>query len=72
MRELPKEAMSLEQITNRMRKGEAFCKKCYSDGAHLSGGVYHAGEDHWNFISEVMKMFITVNPLHADEFMPVT
>jgi len=55
-----------------MKKAEEFCKKCYKDGGRLSGGVYHAGEDHWNFISDVMRMFIVVNPLHSDEFMPVT
>ena len=64
--------MSLEQITDRMRKGEAFCKKIYSGESRISGAVYHADEEHWNFICEIMRMFIVVNPLHCDEFMPVT
>lgn len=27
---------------------------------------------HWDFLHEVMRSFLVVNPLHADEFMPVT
>jgi len=64
--------MSLESITTRMRKGEAFNRKCYADGGRLSGGVYIADESHWDFISDVMRMFIVVNPLHSFEFLPVT
>ena len=55
-----------------MKIDETFCKKCYKDGGHLSGGVYHADESHWDFIAKVMRMFIVVNPLHSTEFMPVT
>ena len=57
--------MSLESITTRMRKGEAFCKKCYIDGGRLSGGVYNADESHWDFISDVMKVQATKSKTSA-------
>ena len=34
----------------------------------MSGGVYFKEEDHWNFISEVMRISMVANPLHIDEF----
>lgn len=34
----------------------------------MSGGVYTANEQHWDFISEVMRENIESNPLHVVEF----
>ena len=38
----------------------------------MSGSVYHPEDSHWNQVADIMKMFMTVNPLHMDEFIPVT
>jgi sphinganine-1-phosphate aldolase len=72
VKEVPKEAMAMEAIESRMKKGDEFCRKAWVDGGRLSGAVYHPEDQHWDQISAIMRMFITVNPLHCDEFIPVT
>jgi len=64
--------MAIEAIASRMKKGDEFCRKAWVDGGRLSGAVYHPEDHHWDQISSLMRMFITVNPLHCDEFVPVT
>jgi sphinganine-1-phosphate aldolase len=31
-----------------------------------------ADDNHWDFIHKIMRYFIVVNPLHSEEFLPVT
>ena len=38
----------------------------------MSGGVYVADKQHWDFVNDVMNKFVVTNPLHADEFTIVT
>ena len=42
-------------------------KHHYIDGK-MSGGVYTANDEHWDFISKCMRMNIVANPLHMMEF----
>ena len=56
----------------RVKEGIAKSKKYYSNGGKLSGAVYTAQEEHWNFIADVMKETIVSNPLHLIEFSSVT
>jgi sphinganine-1-phosphate aldolase len=48
------------------------CRKYYTDGGNVSGGVYSVDDEHWSFVAEVMKSTIVTNPLHIDEFIFVT
>jgi len=58
----------LEKIEN-YNKG---CRKYYTDGGNCTGAVYTTDEQHWKFISEIIKSSIVSNPLHIDEFIYVT
>lgn len=40
----------------------------YMDGAKISGAVYTANMEHWDFITDVMRLHIESNPLHMSEF----
>ena len=53
---------------NRIKGGSTEAQKFYKNGGKLSGGVYMAQEEHWDFISEVMRENIESNPLHIVEF----
>lgn len=55
-----------------MTKGSDYCRKTYKDGGHISGAVYIGDDSHWSFINSVMNMYVTTNPLHIHEFMPLT
>ena len=47
-------------------------KKIYTnDKGNLAGGVYYQDDDHWNFISDVIRLAIVSNPLHIAEFQYV-
>ena len=48
----------------RMTAGRDQAKEFYTKGASISGAVYTANAEHWDFISEVMRMNIESNPLH--------
>lgn len=72
VKEIPREAIPSTAIEARMKKGEEYCRKCWSDGSRMSGAVYHPEDKHWDFIVNVMRQFIVVNPLHSSEFIPVT
>ena len=48
------------------------CKLYYSNGGNVSGAVYTRDEEHWNFISDIMRLSMVSNPLHIDEFIYVT
>jgi sphinganine-1-phosphate aldolase len=52
----------------RIKEGKTEADKYFKDGGKLSGGVYTAQEDHWDFLSEVMRENIESNPLHVVEF----
>ncbi len=43
-------------------------KAYYTNGGKISGAVYTKNEEHWDFISEVMRLNIESNPLHITEF----
>jgi sphinganine-1-phosphate aldolase len=34
--------------------------------------VYHPEDKHWDFVCDIMRQYIVVNPLHCEEFLPVT
>ncbi len=55
----------------RINQGEVESKKCYVE-KKMSGGVYVADKQHWDFVNDVMNKFVVTNPLHADEFTIVT
>ncbi len=40
----------------------------YFEKGNLSGSVYINDSDHWNFVSDIMRLTIVTNPLHIDEF----
>ena len=52
----------------RMTAGRDQAKEFYTKGASISGAVYTANAEHWDFISEVMRMNIESNPLHMVQF----
>jgi hypothetical protein len=60
--------MKQETIMKRMEAYSEESKHHYTNGGKLSGGVYTADEDHWDFVGEVMKKTVTSNPLHFGEF----
>lgn len=33
--------------------------------------MYIDDEEHWDFVNDVMRMFVVSNPLHMEEFAPV-
>lgn len=60
--------MKEETILKRMENGCTQSKVYFTNGGKMSGGVYMANDEHWDFISEVMRQHITSNPLHMVEF----
>jgi hypothetical protein len=58
--------MKEETILKRMAEGSELSKTLYTNGGKISGAVYIADEDHWDFISDVMRLHITSNPLHSE------
>jgi hypothetical protein len=69
---LPDKGMKEDTIMKRMENGSAVAKLYYTNGGKMSGGVYTANEEHWDFVSEVMRQHITSNPLHMVEFAHVS
>ena len=65
---LPEKPMHEETIMQRIKSGSEEAKKYYRDGGKMSGGVYTAKDEHWDFISDVMRQNIESNPLHFTEF----
>jgi len=65
---LPDRPMLQETIMKRIKTGSDAAKKYYRDGGKMSGGVYTAKDEHWDFISDVMRQNIESNPLHFTEF----
>jgi len=39
-----------------------------NEKGNLSGGVYYKDAEHWNFISDVIRLTVISNPLHMYEF----
>ena len=72
IRYLPKNGQNQEEIVKRVQGDAAVSSKRYKDGGNLTGAVYTKDEEHWNFISDVMRASIVSNPLHMDEFLYVT
>ena len=50
--EIPQKPMTEEQIMTRLKAAEVINRKCYKDGAHMSGGVYIADDAHWEFVAK--------------------
>ena len=69
---LPEKAWKEETIMARIKQGSDESKKYYINGGKLSGAVYTAQEEHWDFISDVMRQSIVSNPLHIMEFSNIT
>jgi hypothetical protein len=65
---LPEKPMREENIMERIKTGSEEAKKYYRDGGKMSGGVYTSKDEHWDFISDVMRKNIESNPLHFTEF----
>jgi sphinganine-1-phosphate aldolase len=70
--QLPDTPWKEETIMRRIKDGTQVADKYFKNGGHISGGVYTANEEHWNFISDCMRQNIESNPLHAVEFSNVT
>ena len=56
----------------RMTTGRDAAKQFYTNGANMSGAVYTARDDHWDFISDVMRLNIESNPLHMVQFANIS
>jgi len=52
---LPEKPMREDTIMERIKKGSEEAKKYYRDGGKMSGGVYTSKDEHWDFISDVMR-----------------
>jgi len=69
---LPVEGVAESSIVETIKQMNKDCRKFYTDGGYVTGAVYTADPDHWNFVGDVMKQSILTNPLHIDEFLFVT
>ena len=56
---------------NRIKQGSEESRKFYTNGGKMSASVFCAQDDHWDFISEVMRATIEANPLWATEFASI-
>jgi len=65
---LPQAPWKQETIMQRMVKGSDVAKTYYTKGGNISGAVYTSQGDHWDFISDVMRVNIESNPLHMVQF----
>ncbi len=64
-RELPEQGMERSEVLLLMSDLAAREESGWKDGL-ASGAVYHGGEVHTSFLSEVIASHSQVNPLHAD------
>ena len=55
----------------RISQGERETRSVHKD-TRVSGCVYCADDDHWQFVSKIMSGFITSNALHTDEFKMIS
>lgn len=55
-------------MTELAKQPLKFC----TNGANTGSAVFSFDKDHWNFVSEVMKLSITANPLHIDEYLYIS
>jgi sphinganine-1-phosphate aldolase len=69
---LPEAGFSENYIVEQVTQMTNATRKNYTDGGHLSGGIFSADDDHWNFIAETMRLSIVANPLFIDEFIYVS
>lgn len=65
---LPDKGAQPDQIVELIKKFAEPSHKFYKDGGNMSGTVYTNDSDHWDFLSEAMKLTAFVNPLHMLEF----
>jgi hypothetical protein len=65
---LPEEPWREDTILNRIKQGSQESRKFYTNGGKMSASVFCAQDDHWDFISEVMRHAIESNPLWVREF----
>ena len=71
--DLPAQGLSESTILARIEKGAKASEQIYTnDKGNLAGGVYRKGEDHWNFISECIRISVISNPLHSSDFAYIT
>jgi sphinganine-1-phosphate aldolase len=63
--------MREDTILNRVKNGNDESKKFYTNGGKMSASVYCAQDDHWDFISQVMRETMEANPLWATEFSAI-
>ena len=68
---LPESAWREETIMKRIKEGSEESRKYYTNGGKMSASVFCAQDDHWDFISEVMRVTIEANPLWATEFASI-
>lgn len=66
---MPITGLSESSILARIERGANISEKIYTnDKGNLAGGVYRKGDDHWNFISECIRLSIVSNPLYSADF----
>lgn len=68
---LPKKGADKDKIIQKLKGSEKYSRGFFVEGGRVSGAVYIADDEHWDFIGEVQRMFAVSNPLHIEEFMPV-
>ena len=68
---LPEHAWKQETIMKRIKTGNDESRKYYTNGGKMSASVFCADDDHWDFISDVMRVTIESNPLWATEFASI-
>ncbi|CDW75009.1 sphingosine-1-phosphate lyase 1 [Stylonychia lemnae] len=65
---LPQTPWREDTIITRMQQGSEQARAHYTEGAKISGAVYTSNMEHWDFITDVMRLHIESNPLHMSEF----
>jgi hypothetical protein len=68
---LPDKGMKEETIIKRMCEGRDYTDAITNNGAKISGCLYINDEEHWDFLSDVMRIHIASNPLHVDEYFHI-
>lgn len=65
---LPQTPMKEDTILAKMEQGSIASRAHFTNGGKLSGAVYSANDEHWEFINNCMKLHIEANPLFFTEF----
>lgn len=72
LKDLPEKGWREDTILNRIKQGSEESKQYFTNGGKMSAAVFSADDDHWDFISEVMRATIESNPLRATEFSSIS